>query len=100
MPSTDAAFKVIIVGAGVGGLVLAHSLHRAGLDYVVLDKHPVPPAWGASITIHTQGARILHQLGILDAVEKQCAEMRNFWHRDPDGKNYLVDEFIHFVNRR
>jgi 2-polyprenyl-6-methoxyphenol hydroxylase-like FAD-dependent oxidoreductase len=93
-------FKVIIVGAGVGGLILAHSLHKAGIDYVVLDKHAVEPEWGSSITIHTQSARVLDQLGLLPAVEAQCTEMRNFWHRGPDGKCYLVDEFVHFVNRR
>lgn len=93
-------FKVIIIGAGVGGLTLAHSLHKADIDYVILDKHPVAPEWGASITIHTQSARILDQLGLLPAVEAQCAEMRKFWHRDQDGKCYLAQDFIHFVNRR
>ncbi|KAF7681038.1 fad binding domain-containing protein [Alternaria burnsii] len=93
-------FKVIIIGAGVGGLTLAHSLHKADIDYVILDKHPVAPEWGASITIHTQSARILDQLGLLPAVEAQCTEMRKFWHRDQDGKCYLAQDFIHFVNRR
>lgn len=96
----QAPFKVIKVGAAVGGLVLPHSLDKAGIEYVVLDKHPDAPPWGASITIHTQSCRIVDQLGLLDKVESQCAEMRNFWHRTPDGNNYLVDEFIHFVNRR
>ncbi|GAB1213226.1 hypothetical protein ATERTT37_002375 [Aspergillus terreus] len=39
-------FRVIIVGAGVAGLTLAHCLDKAGIDYLVLDKGVVAPAAG------------------------------------------------------
>src|SRR6478672_6465881 len=38
--ATDVDTTVAIVGAGPAGLVLAHLLHRAGIDYVVLERHP------------------------------------------------------------
>ncbi|KAL8692944.1 MAG: hypothetical protein Q9218_002121 [Villophora microphyllina] len=44
-------FRVIIVGAGVSGLVLAHALELANIDFVLLEKGIVAPPWGTSITI-------------------------------------------------
>ncbi|KAK7993346.1 hypothetical protein PG989_006727 [Apiospora arundinis] len=96
----DPPFKVIIVGAGVSGLTLAHSLHKAGIDYVVLDKHPVAPAWGTSITIHPLGARILDQLGCLKALDEKCTPMHNFWNRGPDGKSYHCEPFFDQLSER
>ncbi|KAI9785103.1 MAG: hypothetical protein M1816_000514 [Peltula sp. TS41687] len=89
----DNPFKVIIVGAGVGGLVLAHALHKADIDYVLLDKGIVAPPWGSSITIHAPGARILQQIGCLDRVESVCKPLEMFYNRTTEGKSYLHDNF-------
>jgi 4-hydroxyacetophenone monooxygenase len=35
----DRPFLVVIVGAGMSGLVAAHRLHQAGVDYVVIEKN-------------------------------------------------------------
>ena len=43
-------FRVLIIGAGVSGLVLAHALELAKIDYVLLEKGVVAPPWGTSIT--------------------------------------------------
>ncbi len=43
-------FRVIIVGAGISGLVLAHALGLAKIDFIVLEKGVVAPSWGTSIT--------------------------------------------------
>jgi cation diffusion facilitator CzcD-associated flavoprotein CzcO len=48
--AVERPFRVIIVGAGVSGLVLAHALERAKIDFVVLEKGIVAPPWGTSIT--------------------------------------------------
>ncbi|KAH9869105.1 hypothetical protein J1614_008182 [Plenodomus biglobosus] len=90
--------KAIVVDARVGRLIFAHSLHKAGFDYVFLDEHAVAPA---SVTVHTQLALILHQLGLLDAVNKLCTEMRvSGTVVQPNGKNFLMEPFIHFGNKR
>lgn len=93
-------FKVIIVGAGVAGLVLAHSLELAKIDYVLLDKGIVAPPWGTSITIHPHGCRILHQIQSLDAVSDQCAPMELFHQRDSSGKSFLKDSFFDAIAAR
>lgn len=96
----DLPFKVIIVGAGVAGLTLAHSLEKGKIDYVLLDKGVVAPPWGTSITIHPHGCRILHQIGCLDAVSDQCATMEAFHQRDSNGKSFLHDDFFEAIGKR
>lgn len=96
----DTPFKVVIVGAGVAGLTLAHSLEKAKIDYVLLDKGIVAPPWGTSITIHPHGCRILHQIGCLDAVSDQCATMEEFHFRDSNGKSFLHDRFFEAIAKR
>ncbi|EAW20753.1 putative FAD binding monooxygenase [Aspergillus fischeri NRRL 181] len=67
----DPPFKVIIVGGSIAGLTLAHCLHRAEIPCIVLEKRPkIAPLEGASVAILPNGARILEQLGLYDAVEK------------------------------
>jgi FAD dependent monooxygenase len=69
-------FKVIIIGASVTGLTLAHCLHRAGIDYVVLEKHvEVHPPIGAAVAILPNGARIMEQLGIFHHVERKSSSI-------------------------
>lgn len=48
-------FRVVIVGAGVSGLVLAHALELAKIDFVLLEKGVVAPPWGTSITSKSFG---------------------------------------------
>ncbi|KAK2768873.1 hypothetical protein FQN54_000733 [Arachnomyces sp. PD_36] len=74
------AFKVIIIGGSIVGLTLAHCLDRAGIDYVLLEKHQdICPGLGAILGIMPNGARILDQLGIYDAV-KDVGEAINISH--------------------
>ncbi|KAI0171961.1 FAD/NAD(P)-binding domain-containing protein [Hypoxylon sp. FL1284] len=60
-------FRVIIVGGGPVGLTMAHTLSKAGIDFVVLERRPtIGEDRGASIIIHPHGLRVLSQVGLLD----------------------------------
>jgi 2-polyprenyl-6-methoxyphenol hydroxylase-like FAD-dependent oxidoreductase len=48
----DKQMKVIIAGAGLGGLCLAHGLRQAGLDVQVLERRQSPADQPASYGIH------------------------------------------------
>lgn len=64
-------FRVVIVGGGLIGLLAAHILSQAGIQYVVLEKREVLARdGGASIGFYPQTARIFDQLGLLEAVQK------------------------------
>lgn len=94
-------FRVVVVGAGVAGLVLSNALQRAGIDHVVLEKHKeiVWPS-GASIGIWPNGARLLDQLGCLDAVQNACADMTVSYTRGPDGKAVTVSQLFDEITER
>lgn len=69
--------RIIIVGGSVAGIVFAHCLERAGLDYIILEKNvDLAPQLGASIGIMPNGAQILDQLGLYDAVEAEIEPLR------------------------
>ncbi|KAE8312737.1 hypothetical protein BDV41DRAFT_588781 [Aspergillus transmontanensis] len=60
-------FKVIIVGASIEDITLPYCLHRAGINYRILEKRNqhVPPR-EEPLIIMPNGARIWNQLGLLD----------------------------------
>ncbi|KAF4440843.1 hypothetical protein FACUT_3161 [Fusarium acutatum] len=49
----NSQFKVIIIGAGVTSLTLAHCLAKAGIDFVLLDKGVMAPSFGTIITLQS-----------------------------------------------
>jgi salicylate hydroxylase len=58
--------KIIIVGAGLGGLACAIACRRENLSVVVLERSAEPREIGAGIQIPPNGAIILQQLGVLE----------------------------------
>lgn len=86
--SPRAGLRAIVVGAGITGLTAAHTLYKAGIDYVVVEKWPdaAPPA-GASIGLFPSSLRVLQQLGLLEHVERLAEPFTDgASNRDPKGK--------------
>jgi flavin-dependent dehydrogenase len=94
MEESHSSFKVIIVGAGVTGLTLAHCLAKANIDFVLLDKGVVAPIFGTTITLQPHGCRVLRQLGCLDAVLAPCDVMGGARCRDSSGKSFASNDFF------
>jgi len=61
---------VAIVGAGIGGLAAALALVRRGIDVDVYEQAPELRELGAGVQISANGTRILHALGLKEALEK------------------------------
>ncbi|ROT41103.1 FAD/NAD(P)-binding domain-containing protein [Sodiomyces alkalinus F11] len=94
-------FRVIVVGAGIGGLTLSNALQRAGIDHVVLEKHRqvVYPS-GASIGVWPNGSRLLSQLGCLELAKGVCAPMKTSLNRTSDGKVITVSKLFDEIIKR
>jgi 5-methylphenazine-1-carboxylate 1-monooxygenase len=62
--------KVVVVGGGIGGLALALSLHRRGIDCDVYESAPEVREIGVGITLLPHAMRELEQLGLQERLEQ------------------------------
>jgi salicylate hydroxylase len=62
--------SVAIVGAGLGGLAAALALVRRGVDVDVYEQALELRELGAGVQISANGTRVLHALGLKEALEK------------------------------
>jgi FAD-dependent urate hydroxylase len=56
--------RILVVGAGVGGISIARGLLRDGHDVTVFEKRPDVTAGGGAVTIWSNGSTVLTQLGV------------------------------------
>jgi len=61
---------IAIVGGGIGGLAAALALTRRGIDVAVYEQAPELRELGAGVQISANGTRVLHGLGLKEALEK------------------------------
>ncbi len=59
-----ARLRVLVVGAGVGGISIARGLLRDGHDVTVFEQRPDMRPGGGSVTIWSNGSTVLEQLGV------------------------------------
>ena len=76
---------IVIVGAGIGGLSAALSLAAKGFEVDVFEEAPELSEVGAGIQLSPNCTRILHRLGLGDALRKcafvpEAVEVRHWRH--------------------
>ena len=77
--------RVVIVGAGIGGLAAAAALGRRGVPCLVVERNPTMPVTGAGIQIAPNGSAVLHRLGLageLAAAARPAAREIRRWRDD------------------
>jgi len=62
--------QAIVVGAGIGGLTAAIALRAAGLDVAVYEQADALREVGAGIQLAPNATRLLHRLGLADALRR------------------------------
>src|SRR6185437_14112332 len=62
--------RVVIIGAGIGGLAAALALIRQGVGVDVYEQAPELRGLGAGVQSSSNGARVLRALGLGEAAER------------------------------
>ena len=62
--------RIIVIGAGIGGLAAALTLRRAGFDVQVFEQAAELREVGAGIQISPNASRILHRLGLEEPMRR------------------------------
>ncbi len=68
---TQAGLSIAVIGGGIGGLAAAVSLLQAGFDVEVYEQAGALSEVGAGIQISPNGTRVLHRLGLADALAQR-----------------------------
>ncbi len=69
--------RVLVVGAGVGGISIARALLHDGHEVTVFERHSRVRAAGGAVTIWPTGARVLEKLGVdTDGAGQALATLR------------------------
>jgi len=82
--------SIAIVGGGIGGLTVAASLLRAGFDVQVYEQASALGEVGAGINIGPNASRVLHRLGIAEALGRTCVKPVTFDQRRWDDGRILL----------
>lgn len=71
------SLRILVVGAGAGGVSIARGLLRDGHDVTVFEQRPNAQAGGGAVTIWPNGATVLGQLGVdMDGAGQQLSTVR------------------------
>jgi 2-polyprenyl-6-methoxyphenol hydroxylase-like FAD-dependent oxidoreductase len=83
--------KIAIVGGGIGGVAAALSLLQAGFDVQVYEQARAVSEVGAGIVLTPNAVRVLHGLGLADALERLGVALLAWRQRRwDDGRTLLV----------
>ncbi|MGW7353139.1 FAD-dependent monooxygenase [Streptomyces sp. NPDC054784] len=87
----DEGLRVLIAGAGIGGLTAALSLHAAGFrgGVVVVDPCPPPVAEGAGLNLLPHAVRELTELDLGEQLAEAAAEPRELVYADRHGNTVV-----------
>ncbi len=74
--------SVAIIGAGIGGLVLAHALRARGFSPDLYEQSAELTEIGAAVALSANATRELERLDLLDGVRSASTEPTELIHRD------------------
>ncbi len=106
-PGRDTArvdrLKVIVVGAGMGGLTAALALRQAGYEIEIFDRVPALLPAGAGVSLWSNGVKVLDRLGLGSALAAAGGRMERVCYRDQHGQlltDFSLEPLVQAVGER
>lgn len=78
--------KVIVIGAGIGGLTVGIALRQAGFEVEIYDKVRSLRPIGAGISLWSNGVKVLNRLGLGAAIAQVGGRMERMQYRNQSGE--------------
>jgi FAD-dependent urate hydroxylase len=95
--------KIVIVGAGMGGLTAAIALRQAGYVVEVFDRVPALLPAGAGVSLWSNGVKVLDRLGLGPALAAVGGRMQRICYRSQSGDtltDFSLSPLIEAVGER
>ena len=73
------SLKIVVSGAGIAGLALAHWLGRIGATTILVERAPRSQALGHYISLKGNGVEMVRRMGILDACQASAAPIEEVY---------------------
>lgn len=80
--------KVVIIGAGIGGLTAGIALRQAGYEVEIYDKVSELRPAGAGISLWSNGVKVMNRLGLGDAIAQIGGRMERMEYRSQHDELY------------
>lgn len=82
--------RVIVAGAGIGGLTLALMLHEVGIESVVFEKAKKLSELGVGINLLPHAVGELFALGLNERLDQIGIRTRQLLYKTASGQNILL----------
>ncbi|KZT52072.1 FAD/NAD(P)-binding domain-containing protein [Calocera cornea HHB12733] len=83
--------KIIIIGAGIGGPLLALLLKHKGFEPVVYERHNSIPSSGLAVSLSAQGFKVLNIMGLAEEAMSLGVQSERMVHRSQITGKVLQD---------
>ncbi|KAG0255871.1 hypothetical protein DFQ27_006012 [Actinomortierella ambigua] len=90
---------VLISGAGIGGVMLAGLLEKAGISYQVFEKASEVKPLGSAISFSSNIIPVFRQLGIFDEIERHSLPLFKFTRNFVPAREAWNDDFSFMKER-
>jgi 2-polyprenyl-6-methoxyphenol hydroxylase-like FAD-dependent oxidoreductase len=82
--------EVLICGAGIAGLVLAHRLARGGFRPTVVERAPTLRRGGNAVDLRGPAVDVVAEMGVYDELCERATGLAEFYRIDPAGNRVVT----------
>ncbi len=91
--------RILIIGAGIGGLSLAAFCEKTGIEYVLVEKQKDFSHHGYSLGVWSNARAMLQKLGLQEIFDEKAIPFKSFKLCDGKGEKVIEYKFLEFFEK-